>query len=188
MAVETFFLMGFRAMSDMIKEIFPPGEDNILIKALNKIEASKDENDLIKLIENLLRKIKDIAFSIKDLRFHIIKQLEPAFNSEIILNLEPKLPIKVSFKQNNDVFILSKASPKEFKELPAIFYPYELFKKFLIEDLDVLKIITEGKVRFDKFLELDDIIARPLLGFTGAFFIREDFRTLVKKELPKIIN
>ena len=184
MAVETFFLMGFRAMSDMIKEIFPPGEENALVKKLNVTEGDA----LSKFIENILRKLKDIAFKDKDLRFHLIKQLEPAFGYKLILKLEPIQPIAIAFNKNTDIFEVSNATEKDIEDFPGLIFPFDLFKRFLIEDLDVLRFITEGQVEFEKFFELDEIIVRALLGFSSAYFLRENFRDRVKKELPKVIG
>ncbi|MHA1291650.1 MAG: hypothetical protein ACTSQJ_03155 [Promethearchaeota archaeon] len=182
MAVETFFLMGFRAMSDMIKDIFPPGEDNALAKAM------KQEGDsILKLLENALKKLKDIAFEEEYLRFHIIKQLEPAFGHTIILKMDPIKPIALAFNKTADIFKAKWATDQEIAECSGIVFPFDLFKRFLIEDLDVLKLITENQVYFEKFLELDDIIVRALLGFTSAFFLQEEFRERVKKELPSSI-
>ncbi len=189
MAVETFFLMGFRAMSDMIKEIFPPGDENALVKSFKALESTDPEgNAFLKLIEDLLRRFKDIAFEDKDLRFHLIKQLEPAFGYKLILKLEPIQPIAVAINKNKDIFKVSIATEKDLDEFPGLVFPFDLFKRFLVEDLDVLKFITEGQVHFEKFFELDEIIVRALLGFSSAFFLRDKFRDQVKKELPKVLG
>ena len=189
MAVETFFLMGFRAMSDMIKEIFPPGEENALVKSFNEFQSKDPEGRaLLKLIEDILRKIKEIAFEDKGLRFHLIKQLEPAFGYKLVLKLDPIPPIAIAFNKNKDIFEVSNATEKDMKEFPGIVFPFNLFKRFLVEDLDVLKFITEGQIQFEKFLELDEIIVRALLGFSSAYFLREKFRDQVIHELPTVLG
>lgn len=188
MAVETFFLFGFRAMSDVIKEIFPPGEDNALAKIINKLESNELGYDaFLKLLESILRKFKDVAFEDKDLKFHLIKQLEPAFGYKVILNLETINPIAMTFNNNDDIFSLSGASSEDIEEFPGILFPIDIFKKFLLEDLDILKLITENKIEFEKFLELDEIIVRALLGFTSAFFLKDEFKERVKGEIRKLL-
>jgi len=184
LAVETFFLMGFRAMSDMIKEIFPPGEDNALANVMKELEG----DNLLNVIENSLRKLKDIAFEDEYLRFHIIKQLEPAFGHKIILKMDPVKPILIIFNKTKDIFEIKWATDQNITECAGIVFPFNLFKRFLVEDLDVLRLITENKVYFEKFLDLDDIIVRALLGFTSAFFLNEDFKERVIKELNSIIK
>jgi len=183
MAVETFFLMGFRAMSDMIKDIFPPGESNILAKVM------KQEGDsLLKVIESALRKLKDVAFEDEYLRFHIIKQLEPAFGHKIILKMDPVKPIAISFTKNKDIFDTKWATEQEITECSGIIFPFDSFKGILLEDADVLRLITESVVSFEKFLELDEIIVRALLGFTSAFYLKDEFKERTIKELNILIN
>ena len=184
MAVETFFLMGFRAMSDMIKDIFPPGEDNALAKVLNAQEG----DGLLKVIETALRKLKDVAFEDGYLKFHIIKQLEPAFGHKIILKMDPVKPIALSFNKNIDIFETKWATEQDIAECSGIVFPFDSFKGILLEDLDVLRLITESVVTFDKFLELDELIVRALLGFTSAFFLKDEFKERVIKELNNLIN
>ncbi len=182
MAVATFFLMGFRAMSDMIKDIFPPGEDNALAKAM------KQDDSLLRIIENALRKLKDVAFEEEYLRFHIIKQLEPAFGHTIILKMNPVKPIAIEFTKNQDIFNTKWATEQEITDCSGIVFPFDSFKKILLEDEDVLKLITENIVSFEKFLELDEIIVRALLGFTSAFYLKDEFKERVIKELNKLIS
>ena len=189
MAVETFFLFGFRAFSDVIKEIFPPGEDNSLAKIIKKLESQEIKGErFLKIIESLLIKYKDIAFEDKDLKLHLLKQLEPAYGHTAILKIDPIQPIALVISKTPNIFEIKWASSEDLADCPSIIFPLNLFKSFLIEDLDVLRLITEDKIEIEKFEELNEFIVRSLLGFTSAFFLREDFRERVKNGLKSHIE
>jgi len=189
LAVETFFLFGFRALSDLIKEIFPPGEDNILAKILEKVESNEiDSNEFINIAEKALIKYMEVASEDKDLKFHLLKQLEPAYGYKFFLKLEPLITIIIAINKGDTIFKLKKATPEDLTELPGILFPVDLLKRFLIEDLDVLKLITEDKIQIEKFEILNEIIVRALLGFTSAFFLKDEFRERVNKELSSLCN
>jgi hypothetical protein len=189
MAVETFFLFGFRAFSDVIKEIFPPGEDNAIAKIIKKLEANEIKaDDFLKVLEKALIKFKDIAFEEKNLRFHLLKQLEPAYGHKAIIKMEPIQPIAMALNKTPDIFEITWATADDLKECPSIIFPLELFKGFLIEDLDVLKLITEDKIDIEKFDELNEFIVRALLGFTSAFFLKDEFQKRAKKGLIEFMN
>ncbi|MHA1799167.1 MAG: hypothetical protein ACTSVY_12050 [Candidatus Helarchaeota archaeon] len=189
MAVETFFLFGFRALSDVIKEIFPPDPNNSIIKILEKYESKQisDEN-LIDIFEKSILKYKEVAFKYENLKFHIIKQLEPAFGHKVVINLNPMRPIGIEFLDNSDLIKVTWASQEDVVKSSGVSLTLEIAKKFLVEDLDVLKLITEGQIQLEKFEELNEIIVRALLGFTSAFFLTEDFQENVKKEMNAYIN
>ncbi len=182
MAVESFFLMGFRALSDIIKELFPK-ENNPIGKIAKKMEETNMQGDtFLKILEGALIRYKNIAFEDKELRFHLIKQLEPAFGHKVILKMEPLKPIAIAMNRVDKIFSAQWASPKDLSEFPGIVFPFEDFRQFLVEDKDVLKMITLDKIALEKFDELNETIVRALLGFTSAYYLRKEFRERVKAE------
>ncbi len=175
--------MAFRALSDIIKELFPTGENNTVVKIFNKVEAKELSNDkFLKIVETALRRYKKVMFEDKELRFHLITQLEPAFGHKVILKMDPLKPISIAISREENVFNVGWASSDDLSKCPGIVFPFDLFRQFLAENLDVLKLITVDKIAIEKFEELNDIIMRALLSFTSAFYLRKDFRERVKAE------
>lgn len=189
MAVETFFLFGFKALDDMATEIFPPSPSNPLLKVIEKYEAKQlSDEALMKILEDLILKFLEVGFQFEDLKFHFMKQLDPSFGHTIILEVESLLRVAVEFSKSDPLVKISAASLEDMKESPVISISSDLLKKYLAEGSDILRLITIGEISIDKFYELNEIIVRALLGFTSAYFLKKEFQERLKNELKAWIN
>jgi len=189
MAVETFFLFGFKALDDLITEIIPPSSTNPLLKIIEKFESKQiSDEDLLNLINKMVTKFIEVSFEFEDLRFHLLKQLEPSFGHKIVLEIKNLKNFILEFSKNENIVRVGLATEKDFISYPVISITLDLLKKYLTEGLDILREITIGGIGIDKFHELNEIIVRALLGFSSSYFLKEEFRKKVKNQFSLLLN
>ena len=189
MAVETFFLFGFKALDDLITETFPPSPENPLLRIVEKIESNQiSDKEITKTLHDSIMKYMEIGFQFKNLKFHFLKQLEPAYGHKIVLEIKTLKEITIEFIKSDQIINVEIASKEDMSNFPIISISIELIKKYFIEGLDVLRLITLNEIEIDKFYDLNNIIVRALLGLSSAFFLRKEFRERVKRELNSLIN